>query len=37
VKSALDRFPALWEEATLDEGKEPMGLLIEKLEISPPP
>ncbi len=35
VKEALEEFPSLWEEATLEERKELMGLLIEKLEVAP--
>ncbi len=35
VREALSKFPALWEEATLEERKELMGLLIEKLVVAP--
>ncbi len=35
VKEALSKFASLWEEATLEERKELMGLLIEKLEVAP--
>ncbi len=35
VKEVLDQFPSLWEEATLEERKELMRLLIEKMEASP--
>ena len=35
VTVALEKFPSLWEEATLEERKELMGLLIENLEVGP--
>ena len=35
VKEVLDQLPTLWEEATLEERKELMRLLIEKLKASP--